>query len=123
EIFAATWRIRGGTRVDVITPNEAEVEVAVGLLKFTVLKMLNASPRSSSLRRSVSGKTLCRAKSVWKKPGPVKMFRPAPYSPTFGVVNMAFPASLRYVTADPPFTSVPTEVGSPLNAAFVLTFG
>src|SRR5204863_6010494 len=84
---------------------------------------LNASPRSSSLRRSVSGKTLCRAKSVWKKPGPAKMFRPAPYSPAFGVLNRAFSASLRYVTAEPPFTSVPMELGSPLTAAFVLTIG
>src|SRR6185436_17999877 len=94
-----------------------------GLLKFTLLKTLNASPRSSSLRRSVSGKTLCKAKSVWKKPGPVKMFRPAPYPPTSGVVNIAFSASLKYVTADTPFTRVPIEVGLPAKTAFVLTIG
>src|SRR5689334_21069929 len=77
-ILAATWRMRGGTRVELITPKEAEVWVAFGWLKFTLLKTLKASPRISNLMRSVMAKILCRAKSVWKKPGPVKMLRPAP---------------------------------------------
>ena len=63
--------MRGGTRVEEITPNEAETMSAVGLLKFTLLNTLKASPRSTTLIRSVIGIPLCRAKSVWKKPGPV----------------------------------------------------
>src|SRR5438128_10743055 len=79
--FAATCMILAGTRNEEITPKDADVDVTFGGLKFALLNTLNASPRNSTRQRSVILTTLCKAKSVWKNPGPVKMFRPAPYSP------------------------------------------
>src|SRR5262245_5100969 len=115
--------MRGGTRTELITPNEAFVSVAFGWLKFTLLKTLNASARTSTFTRSLTEISLCSEKSVSKNPGPVKILRPAPNCATPGTLNFAFSASERYVTADPPFTTLPIDVGSPLNTAFIVTPG
>src|SRR5690242_14890364 len=115
--------MRGGTRTEVITPSDADVKVLVGWLKFTLLNTLNASPRNSNRARSLIAKVLCRAKSVWKNPGPVKILRPAPKPPTAGLLNWAFSDVLRNVTDDGPFTREPTAVGSPVKTALVATSG
>ena len=49
----------------------------VGLEKFTLLNRLNNSPRSSRRFSSRMGKFLNAPLSNWKKPGPVKILRPA----------------------------------------------
>src|SRR5215207_1029116 len=47
------------------------------------------------------------------------MFRPAPYCPATGVVNIARSAVLRNSTVEPPFTTLPIAVGSPVKLALL----
>src|SRR6476620_11853070 len=115
--------MRGGTRAELITPNDAEVRVAVGWLKFTLLKTLNASARTSIFTRSLTGNTLWSEKSVSKNPGPVKMFRPEPNCATPGKLNCAFSAVERKLTEEPDLSMLPIAVGSPWNRAFMVMPG
>ena len=69
--------------VAVITPAvDAGVVVAdvnttaFGVLKFTLLKMLNSSARNCSVTRSVMAVFFVAEKSIVRNPGPISVSRP-----------------------------------------------
>ena len=74
----ASWICRFGISVEPIDPNVAVPNVAAGLLKLGVLKMLNPSSRSCTFACSpASGKFLNRERPVVTSPGPTRVLRPA----------------------------------------------